>query len=73
MAAKPEKFCGLAGCRIKLGPGAMRVTFTRLGKDTAVDVCAFHGDLITRAPRGTWHITENFELKPIPAKPTIIT
>ena len=72
MAAKRVKYCGLAGCRNALGPGAARVGFERLKKTTEVDVCSYHAGLITAAPKGTWTITDNFELKAIPAHPLII-
>ena len=73
MAAKRKKKCGLAGCKTVLGPGSGTVGFDRHGKTTEVDVCSEHLMTIVRAPRGTWHITPNFELKAVPAKPIIFT
>ena len=70
----PKKdFCGLKGCGKVLGPGAAEVGYDVDGKTEKVRVCSEHAWMIMTAPRGTWRITPNKELKPIPAPPTIIT
>lgn len=69
------KQCGFRNCDNQISrnqPGA-KVGFqiNNLNKEVlACQECAYK---IMVAPRGTWHITKHYELKPIPAKPIIIT
>lgn len=69
--AKPKK-CGLKNCDNVLGPGASKVGFDNQGRNDEVKVCEKHTWMIMTAPRGTWHITPDRELKGIGAKRIII-
>lgn len=66
MAAKEK--CGLKGCGNLLGPGSAAVGYENDGQTSEVRVCPKHAWQIMCAPRGTFRITEDRELKPIPAK-----
>lgn len=65
--------CGLKGCNELMGPGSAAVGFDNEGKLAEVRVCPKHAWQIMCAPRGTFRITPDRELKLIPAKPLIIT
>lgn len=64
--------CGLKRCFNNLGPGAAAVGFDNEGQLDEVRVCAAHAYQIMCAPRGTFFITPDRELKNIPAQPKII-
>jgi len=68
----PEK-CGIKDCKTFLGPGAAEVGFENNGKTDRVRVCSNHAWQIMVAARGTWRITPDKRLVPIPAQPKIIT
>lgn len=60
--------CGLKGCEKPLGPGAAAVGYENEGRVSEVRVCSEHAWTIMMAPRGSYRITEDRELKAIPAK-----
>lgn len=62
------KRCELKGCRNALGPGAAKIGFEIDGVTYEIKGCEFHTQLVTTAPPGTWQITKDRELKPIPAR-----
>lgn len=62
----PKELCGLKGCPKPLGPGAAKVGFDNEGRSDEVKVCSEHAWLIMTAPRGTWRITPDRKLEPIP-------
>lgn len=67
--------CGLTNCdnlRTPKEPGAeIGYTINNLNRKVLVcQPCAFK---IMTAPRGTWEITKHGALRPLPAKPIIIT
>lgn len=64
--------CGLKGCIEHLGPGSAAVGFENDGKVDEVRVCPSHAWTIMMSPRGSFVITPDRELKPIPAKRIII-
>lgn len=64
--------CGLKGCIEHLGPGSAAVGYEIDGKVMEVRVCPKHAWTIMTAERGTFRITEDRELKPIPARRIII-
>lgn len=63
-----KEVCELKDCSNVLGPGAAAVGFVIDGDTYQIKTCGFHTGLITTAPRGTWEITKDRELKPIPAR-----
>jgi len=67
-----KDLCGLKGCENEVGPGGADVTYLIKGEPEKVRVCSQHAWMLMTAPRGTWYITVDKELKPIPAKPIII-
>lgn len=69
---KPQTRCGLKGCDNHLGPGAADVGYEHDGKTKNVRCCSACTWKIMTAPRGTFVITKDKELKPIPAKRIII-
>lgn len=69
MASKT--MCGLKKCGNSLQNGAA-VGFRIEGKLFEVKVCFEHMMQIQTAPRGSYSITADHELKPIPASPKII-
>lgn len=70
-----RKQCGLANCQNAITqnePGG-KVGYTIGDKQKEVHCCQSCTYKIMTAPRGTWHIDEKVRLRPIPARPTIIT
>lgn len=67
--ARPQKErCGLKKCDNALGPGAAEVGYEIDGRDLKVRVCSEHAWMLMTAPPGTFRITPDLELKPIPKK-----
>ena len=64
--------CGLKKCDNFMGPGSAAVGFETEGRVEEVRVCPQHAWQIMCAPRGTFRITPDRQLKPIPAHPLII-
>jgi hypothetical protein len=67
-----KEICGLQFCDNPLGPGSAQVGFENDGEIDHVRVCPKHAWLVMTAPRGTFVITKDRELKRLPV-PTIIT
>lgn len=63
-----KRMCQLKDCLNVLGPGAAEVGYEIDGKLYELKLCAEHTGYIMTAPRGTWVITKDRELKPIPAR-----
>lgn len=64
--------CGLINCKKPMGPGSAAVGFENEGRIDEVRVCPQHAWLLMTAPRGTYFISPEKELKLIPAKPLIL-
>ena len=64
--AAPKK-CEVKDCKEFLGPGAAEIGYEIDGRVYQLKACARHTQLITTAPRGTWQLTKDRELKPMPA------
>jgi len=62
------KRCEFKGCTQVLGPGAAKIGYEIDGKTFELKACAFHTGLVQTAGPGTWKITADRELKPIPAQ-----
>jgi DNA-directed RNA polymerase subunit RPC12/RpoP len=62
--------CGFKNCNNKRTEGApgVEIGYTVNNMIRRVIVCNDCGRKVMFAPRGTWEITKNCELKPIPAK-----
>lgn len=69
--ARLAKQCQIKTCENFLGPGAATIGYEIDGKLYEIKACRHHVQLIQIAPRGTWELTKDRELKPIPAKPFI--
>lgn len=59
--------CEFKKCTRPLGPGAAKIGYLIRGKVQSLKACAFHTTFIMSAPRGTYIITEDRDIKPIPA------
>jgi hypothetical protein len=68
---RPQMYCGLKDCFEALGPGAADVGFENDGKTSNVRVCANHAYQLMMAPRGSYVITPDLKLRPIPTKRNI--
>jgi len=64
--------CGFKNCSNLMGPGSAEVGFDNEGRLDKVRVCPKHAWLIMTAPRGSYRITPDKKLVPIPAQPKII-
>jgi hypothetical protein len=69
MVHRPQQYCGLKKCSNLLGPGAADVGFENEGRTDNVRVCSDHAYILMIAPRGSYIITPDRELKPVPASP----
>lgn len=67
--------CGFANCsnRISRNEKGVRVGYQINNLNKELIACMECGMKLMTSPRGTWHVTKFKELKPIPAKPIIIT
>lgn len=63
-----RKTCELKKCDNMLGPGAAKVGFDDRGTNREIKVCSDHAFTIMSAPRGTFVITPDRELKSIPGR-----
>lgn len=65
--------CGFKGCTNLVGPDGAKIGYKIKEKVRELEACGYHTHLVRVSPRGTWEITEDQELKPIPAKPLFFT
>lgn len=64
--------CGLTGCGELMGPGSAEVGYmTEADKLGKIRVCPKHAWLLMTSQPGSYRITPNLKLEPIPASPTI--
>jgi hypothetical protein len=64
--------CELKKCENLLGPGSSKIGYNTGTRIDEVKVCPEHTSQIMFAPRGTWIISPDKELRPVPAKPLIL-
>lgn len=64
-----RKKCQFKKCENLLGPGGANIGYKIDNKVRALKACAECTQKVLYSPRGTWEITADRELKPIPAKP----
>jgi hypothetical protein len=66
------EICHIKKCPESIGPGSAEIGYEIEGKMYVLRACPYHTGMIMTAPRGTWRITPDCDLEPIPAQPTII-
>lgn len=65
--------CQIKRCSNLLGPGAAKVGYTKTnGHKSELKACSEHAQLLMMSEPGLWRITDDRELKAIPAKRIII-
>lgn len=62
------KRCDIKGCSDLLGPGSCAVGYVIDEKTFELKACPFHAQLIRMSGPGSFTITKDRELKPIPAQ-----
>lgn len=65
--------CEIKGCQEPLGPGAAKIGYTKSsGAQTELKACEYHSRIVMMSEPGMWRITDDKELKAIPATRIII-
>lgn len=59
--------CEFKDCKNKLGIKSARIGYVIDDETYSLRACEYHTSLVQTSPAGTWTITKDRQLKPIPA------